>query len=416
MRRSTVLVLSLFLTATASAGGFQVTAQGARAMGMGLAASGVSSDASAIYYNPAGLAFQTQTGIVAGGMAATNLEAQYTGPSGLTEEQKQSLNVLPQLYAAKPFGPVALGIGAYTPFGLPLQWEERDTFSGRHVSYLANIRTLNINPTAAIKLGPVGVGLGVDWLHSKIQLERRRGQTFPVIGFRDVADAKLKSELTDADGWGWNAGVMWKGGPLTLGASYRSAIDVEHEPELTITQILTGVPTIDAAVAATIPPAPLDARVDMELPSSLNLGASLAFGNTIIAAEADRTDWSTFSQLAIVVPAAPPLGTTRNTNWDDTWAYRVGIETSCWSLKCRAGYYTDQTPQPLADVGPVLPDADRDGLTIGLGIPLGGAWTLDVGYVHVLFDDRTTTTATTDALAGLWETTGAELAVNLRYH
>jgi long-chain fatty acid transport protein len=106
----------------------------------------------------------------------------------------------------------------------------------------------------------------------------------------------------------------------------------------------------------------------------------------------------------------------RNTNWQDTWAYRVGVEIGCGAWKCRAGYYNDETPQPLADVGPVLPDADRNGLTVGLGIPLGSSWMLDVGYVHVLFDDRTTTTATTDTLAGLWETTGAELGVNLRYH
>ncbi|HVG25095.1 MAG TPA: outer membrane protein transport protein [Thermoanaerobaculia bacterium] len=416
MRRSFVLLLTFVLASGAFAGGFQVTAQSARAMGMGLASTGVASDASAIYFNPAGLAFQNDPAFTIGGLLATNLEAQYTGPGGLTEEQTHSLNVLPQLYYAQPIGPVRLGIGAYTPFGLPLQWDDRDTFSGRHVSYLANIRTLNLNPTAAFKLGPVGVGVGVDWVHSKIQLERRRGQTFPGLGFRDIADAKLESDLADSDGWGWNAGVMWKGGPLQLGAAYRSAIDVDHDAELSIAQIPTGVAPIDAAVGAQLPHAALDAAVPVEFPASLNLGASLTVGNTIIAAEADRTDWSSFSQLQVQVPTAPAFGTTRSTNWDDTWAYRLGVELPCGAWRCRAGYYKDQTPQPLADVGPVLPDADRNGLTVGLGIPVGGAWTLDVGYVHVLFDDRTTTASTTDALAGLWETTGAELAVNLRYH
>jgi len=258
-------------------------------------------------------------------------------------------------------------------------------------------------------------------VHSKLQLERRVAAALP-IGVRDIADAKLKSDLFDADGFGWNAGVMWQSGPgpnnLKLGASYRSAIDIEHEPTLTIKQIPTGIAAIDAFVASTLPTAPLDTRVDIELPASLNLGASLTFGpnNTIVSLEADRTDWTSFSQLAVVVPAAPALGSVRNTNWSDTWAYRVGTDFKCGPLRCRLGYYNDSSPMPLADVGPVLPDADRTAYTVGLGIPVGGAWTVDLGYVHVMFDDRTTTTATTDQLAGLWETTGAEFAVNLRYH
>ena len=419
MRRLVVLSILLVLTANAFASGFQVTAQGARAMGMGLAASGVPGDASSIYYNPAALAYRTDSTAIIGAMLATNLEAQYTAAgTSVTEEQKQSLNTLPQAYYATKLGPVVLGIGAYTPFGLPLQWEDRDTFSGRRISYLANIRTANINPTAAMQFGNVGVGVGIDWVHSKLQLERRSAITIPGLGTRDVIDAKLKSDLMDADGWGWNAGVMWRSSPtggLALGASYRSAIEIEHEPELTLTQIPTGIATVDALVAGMIPAAPVPTQVDIELPASLNLGASFTFGGgTVIAAEADRTEWSSFGQLAVVAPA--PFGTLRATNWDDSWAYRAGVEVPCGGWKCRAGAYRDQTPQPLADVGPVLPDADRNAFTVGLGIPVSSAWTLDIGYAHVMFEDRTTTTATTDALAGLWETTGAELAVNLRYH
>ena len=144
MRKIAVLFVLGLAALPAWAGGFQVTAQSARSMGMGLATSGLADDASAIYYNPAGLAFQ-RTSWVAGGMLATKLAGEYTAPGGPIEDQKQSVNILPQLYYAQPVGPVVLGLGSYAPFGLPLQWENRDTFSGRRVSYLANIRTLNVN-------------------------------------------------------------------------------------------------------------------------------------------------------------------------------------------------------------------------------------------------------------------------------
>ncbi|HET8772151.1 MAG TPA: outer membrane protein transport protein [Thermoanaerobaculia bacterium] len=403
-------LVSVLLAGSAMASGFQVTAQSARSLGMGLATTGVADDASAVHFNPGGLAFQT-TGLVAGALVATNTEGRYTGPSGLGEDQVSALNLVPELYATKQFGIVHFGLGVNTPFGLPIRWENRDTFSGRHVSYLANIRTLNVNPTVAAQITPnLGVAAGADWVHSKIQLERRRA----VSGF-DVADAKLKSDISDADGWGWNAGVLWRSGPWRAGASYRSEVEIEHEPTLAVTQILTGIAPIDAAVAATIPGAPLDAEVPIELPSSLNLGlAWVSPGGTTVAVEADRTDWSSFSQLIVNVPAQPAFNITRNTGWSDAWAYRVGLEVPCLGLQCRAGVYRDETPQPLADVGPVLPDADRTGYTLGLGIPIGGGWKIDVGYVLVRFDDRTTTIGTTDHLAGLWETTGQELAINLR--
>jgi len=103
------------------------------------------------------------------------------------------------------------------------------------------------------------------------------------------------------------------------------------------------------------------------------------------------------------------------TNWDDTWAWRVGVETLCGPIICRAGYYRDESPMPLADVGPILPDADRQGFTAGIGVSLGGRMSLDVGAAYVKFDERTTTATGTDRLAGRWKTTGSELAVNLHW-
>src|SRR5688500_16452476 len=99
MRRLFVsLLIALLVSTPAFASGFQVTAQGARAMGMGLAYTAVADDASAIYYNPGGLAFiQSNIDIVAGAMLATNLEGEFQSAVGV-EEQRAGNNVLPQAY------------------------------------------------------------------------------------------------------------------------------------------------------------------------------------------------------------------------------------------------------------------------------------------------------------------------------
>src|SRR5687767_4229754 len=171
MRRTAILGVVLFTCTTAAFGsGFQVTAQGARAMGMGIAYTAVADDATAIYYNPGGLAFQNDPEIVFGGMYAGNLEGEFDSAAGI-EEQRGGINVLPQLYGAGTLWGTKVGLGINTPFGLPMRWENPTTFSGRFSSYTANVKTINFNPTVAWKLGSVGVGVGLDYMYSKIQLE-----------------------------------------------------------------------------------------------------------------------------------------------------------------------------------------------------------------------------------------------------
>src|SRR5450432_92144 len=62
------LVVLGFLSSTpALPSGFQVMTQAARPTGMGLAFTGVADDASAIFYNPAGMAFQDHFSLMLGG-------------------------------------------------------------------------------------------------------------------------------------------------------------------------------------------------------------------------------------------------------------------------------------------------------------------------------------------------------------
>jgi len=401
------LAAATLAASSAFASGFQVAAQGARAMGMGLAYTAVADDATAIFFNPGGLALQGNGEILFGAMAAGNTEGTFDSARG-TEEQRTGLSALPELHAFGTFGSAKYGVGVFTPFGLPMRWENPATFSGRYTSYTAILKTITVNPTVAWKIGSnLGIGLGADVMYSKIQLERfvPASATIPV----NVAQAKINGDLFDNHGYGWNAGVLWTSGPLRLGASYRSSIDIDHDATTQFTVLVPGVP---------LPTTPLDTAVDIEYPSSLNLGAALRVGSITFSADADRTDWSSFDQLEIIVTGLPPQ-TPRPNNWGDTWAYRAGIEFPCGPITCRAGYFQDQTPQPLADVGPILPDADRTGYAFGIGWQ-GAHWGLDVADNYVRFDDRTTTAtgtaAGTDRLAGTWRTTGNELAVNANYH
>ena len=189
----------------------------------------------------------------------------------------------------------------------------------------------------------------------------------------DVAHIKLTSDLQDNHGWGWNAGILWKPVPtFSLGAAYRSSITVDYKGEGRFTQRLTGNPAFDAAVAAGLPQGKQKVAVSIEFPASVNLGAAINLpADFRVSLDADWTEWKSFNRLFIdfANTAIPDL--LRPTNWKDSWAYRAGLEKKWGSFAVRAGYYKDKSPQPLADVGPILADADRNAYTLGLGYDTG---------------------------------------------
>ena len=54
----------------------------------------------------------------------------------------------------------------------------------------------------------------------------------------------------------------------------------------------------------------------------------------------------------------------------------------------RAGYVYDETPQPEETVSPLLPDANRNGFTVGYGQSFGKA-SFDLALMYLTFEDRT---------------------------
>src|SRR5262249_34251092 len=80
----------------------------------------------------------------------------------------------------------------------------------------------------------------------------------------------------------------------------------------------------------------------------------------------------------------------------------------------RAGYYYDKTPQPIADVGPILPDSNRNGYTFGFGYNTD-TWGVDVGDVYLVFKKRDATGPNTDNFHGTYKETANIGSINFRY-
>src|SRR5262249_61814345 len=101
-----------------------------------------------------------------------------------------------------------------------------------------------------------------------------------------------------------------------------------------------------------------------------------AIPNWDIEGDITHTTWSRFKSLAVTGNTSGLL-INRAENWDDTYSYRLGANHTVnanWDV--RLGVLYDENPQPIEAVSPLLPDADREGVTFGLGYRHGN-WFID---------------------------------------
>jgi long-chain fatty acid transport protein len=416
--------MGLLVSVRAYPSGFQVMTQGARATGMGLAFTGIADDPTAIFYNPAGMGFQEHFGLYIGGNLLTRTDGGLAGANpfpgvGASENIDKQWFFTPNVYAVLPLtAELNFGVGVTAPYGLGLRWANPNESVTKFVSQNAVIKTLDLNPTFSYRLFPqLAIAAGADLRFSKVQLERDIAAQNPFTqSFDDVAHVKLNSDLTSNTGWGWNAGIMLKPfEALSIGATYRSHIKVDYDGTANFIQRFTGDQIFDGLVAASLPQGEHPVTTSIDFPASVNLGVGIHLpADFLIGLEADWTEWSRFSSLDILFPDLTGRDVHRPTLWQDSWAYRVGLEKKFGSFAVRAGYYFDNTPQPTFDVGPLLSDNDRNVYSAGLGWDTP-QWGFDVGALLIKFKERNVTQPPqTDNFFATYSETGLVLAAGLR--
>lgn len=420
--RSVVATTLVLFSASAFASGFSIFEQGAKATGMAGAFSATADDPSAIFYNVAGLAHQRRMQAMGGATLITfNNEfrgAEDSYPFGVRGAFEDHTFTPPNMYAIIPIGENAtLGIGQFTAFGLRTDWEDNETFPGRFVASDTNLKTASIQPSFAMKTsdGRFAWGAGIEYRTSHVTLSRYQAEINPFTQrIADVARIRLDSEWSD--GWGWNVGLMYRpNNDWSIGLNYRSELDIEYDGDATFTQIPTGFPQFDAAVAAQLPPNQ-GITTSVTYPAFVHFGiATTRWDGWTVEFDTVYQTWSNFDQLFVEFDQTPAVNLLVPQDWDDSFSFRLGGNrevTDNWNI--RLGSVYDQTPQPVEGVGPLLPDADRVGVTYGLGYE-GEHWFADVAHMILIFEDRDTEGRNRDNFDGEYSTTANLLGINLGY-
>ena len=414
------LAACLLLVPAASFGaGFALFEHGARAVGIGGAFGATADDPTAIYFNPAGIAFLEGTQFALGTELITesstfNGANPYPG-QGYSVDMKKQIFVLPQLYLTGALTPdLHWGIGAYAPFGLGTWWP--DEYAGKYVSKRVDLKVFNVNPTLSYKVTDnLALAAGIDYFYSNLSLTQSLGAINPYT--QQVAEVGQVHLYTDfKGGFGWNVGLLGKlDGGFSIGATYRSNVKINYTGNASFTQFPTGYPDFDAIVGSQIPfGTKPTAKTSIKFPDEKRI--ALAWHGSKLGIEADvmRMGWSSFQDLPVEVVGYPLLSQTRPEKYTDSDCYRLGVEYKASpSLALQFGLVDDKSPVPTESVSPLLPDAERKGASIGASIGLSPKTRLDVSYFYLKFKDRSTEGINSDGYDGTYKTTANLLGITV---
>ncbi|MDX8395914.1 MAG: OmpP1/FadL family transporter [Mariprofundaceae bacterium] len=363
MRYFITLITFLFSYSLAFAGGFQIPEQGAKAMGMANAFTAIADDASAVWFNPAGMAFAKGTQVMAGGVLVIP-NVKHTSTANVNTSATNDSVVVPHFYASHAMenSGLAFGLGINAPFGLKMEWPTTAPFKTN--ALLGNLEMINFNPNVAYKItDQLAIAVGVDYAY----LQR--------VDF----DASILKQNFNGSAWGYNAALLYKGDVVNVGLSYRSSVKSDA----------TGT----SSTAAPLPVGTASNSISVTMPDMLNVGiAFLPSEDWTVSLEADWVNWKKFDQLAFKYSSSlPVVGTTKTVpeNWKATTAFKLGVEwKTSPNMRLRAGYAFDPTPIKDVDFTPLLPGNDRQALSLGFGYDLNDHATIDLAYTYVLVNER----------------------------
>ncbi len=351
------------IAGTAYANSFNINEHDARVTGRGGASAASNEDASAIVFNPAGIARVEGTQVSLQGTLyiAEGSYENSTTPKVTTDSPPSPV---PSLFiVSRLHDMIAVGLGFHLPFGLAVSYPDRNPQAS--VAQDSSLRTLFISPVVGLNLHKqvpgLSMGFGVDIVPSSVHLQRN------VVFGDSTGTADLAANTV---GVGFRGGIMYhppKIKHLKLGAMYRSKVKLDFDGQADF--------DIDDPYRAQLPPDG-DAHTTINLPQAVWGGVAYGVDDFEVEIDAVWIGWSGAFQkdpyrggdsTALVIEL--PGGQTSEIpeDYKDTLTWRLGADYTLPAQKMhlRAGFIYDPTPIPTSTVTAQLPDVDRFAVTVG---------------------------------------------------
>jgi len=410
-------------------------------MGMGGAFAAVADDGSALFYNPAGIAFQQGTRFEMDTLGVMGLfrfhpsevpAGQWVPSKGFNGSVSPKVINVASMYMTKSLNDRAVfGLGVFSPFGLSANWvsfKDADPFEtkfvGRYSGTRARLESIWFQPTVAYRVKPnLSVGLGVALVHTHLMLEQSILNPLDdgVVFGKQVAELVFPGEDPEAAGkaiarllpegrsrlagtsnsLGLNVGIFYHDpdSKTNLGLAYRSAVThhLNGEAMFSFTTGYTLEPFIGAdTIPNLFPRQPIKGSFTTPALYKIAVARQDVLGG-LVALDFQFADYHRFKSVpvnfAITKDVATPAELRLNFDFNNAWQISTGYERALSEkLVMRAGYMFDHTPVPDKSTGPLFPDSSRHSFTVGGSWALG-KWELSMFYQAMKFVYRETNVA-----------------------
>ena len=377
----------------AGANGFGLPDQDAFATARGEAFVATADNASAIYYNPAGIAQLTNSNF-RGGVYGIYLQPSFTPPNGAanhghTYYSSDNFAAIPQFfYTYRTKGaPFSFGLGVYAPYGGNMSWPKNTGFNT--VATGGSLKYLTINPVVALKILPsLSVGGGVMVNYAKISTSQ---------GIFPFPSRSTNFFNFSGDGWsvGYNVGILWQPyEKISFGATFRSSANMKFQGNTHF------------ELQPTTPESHRNANASFNFPLTTVFGVSYRpTPKWNLEFDANYTGWNSFDSTAIQ-QSPPPVNNPFHQNipvhldWQASWMYEFGVTRyfdNGWHVS--GGYVFNENSVPNKFYTPLAADMDRDFFSIGAGHN-GKTFDFDLAYQFGYGPTHTVTGSTPSSSPG----------------
>jgi long-chain fatty acid transport protein len=381
---SLILLTLTSIKSRSFAGGFMVPHQTARGLGLANAVTAGVRDPSAVYYNPAALSEVSGNNFLMSGTYVNVVNS--VENSGRSARNQHDDSFLASLFANYhlPGTDIALGLGAYSPFGLQTNYRENFT---RFAAEQTELKTLYVTPAISWRpLKYLSAGAGVSWVHASGVFSRGLCLD-PVSSCTAPLGLEGRLRLSDTtNAFAYNVGILVKpNGNFTIGLSYRSRVDLRFEDA----DVKIGGAFSTATAKADVQPLPLPPVINAGIFWRISPDWGVEFVYEFTRWSELKNFTTTFSPVPIFLPLGAPLpGFKLPEDWKNTSTLRVGSSYALaknWEL--RAGLTLEETPIPNKTLNPAIPGADLLTLNGGLGYRWQ-SFSFDLGYMAVFYKTR----------------------------
>ncbi len=364
------LITSTMIHAT---NGDNLIAMGAKARGMGGAGIAMSHGAESALNNGALITSVEGTEIGFGGtLFMPDIKTQLNGVGDPEYTSDADTNVIPEVSIAHKIDENwYIGVGMWGTAGMGTDYGDASGSVFNNFNMVTNLQLMQFGVPIAYKTGGLSLAVTPILQYGNLDINYDMDTNNP--------GGEVGAGLAQDFGFGYNLGLAYDFSAngmdgLTFGAMYRSAIEMDYNPQISTAMAGFGV-------------SPFSDK--LEQPEEYGVGLAYAIGQHTFAFDYKKIKWSD----------AKGYG---DYGWEDSDVYAVGYQYTENEWTVRLGYnHADsavvETANPLFNMLNLLgfPATQEDHYTVGASYEFTRAFSLDLAYVYA---DETSDTFSTAGL------------------